>query len=131
MDCRNCLQPLNVQNVKVNDVIANAVDLIIECECCGHRINTFAREGDFIDLDELLAPATWVRNDDATFNSLLLVSGHYVPREAISTWTDDECRQAEEWALTLHVHASDNDDVEVPPMPACVAAYPDESSISI
>lgn len=70
-------------------------------------------------------PTEWTRDDDATYDTLLLVSGHDVPREAISTWSDEQCQQAEAWAVAAHLYASDNHDVDVPPMPACVAAYPE------
>lgn len=121
MDCRKCGKSLGETNVIVNGVTEDSVDLIIECQECGHRINTFAHEDDFMDLDAL----QWVRDDQSTFTALMLVSGHDVPREAINAWSDDECRQAEAWAFAVHLRASDNDDVEVPPMPACVAAYPE------
>jgi hypothetical protein len=66
----------------------------------------------------------WERDEEATYCILLLVSGHGVTPEAIAAWTDEECMQAEEWAMSLHFNASDND-VEVPPMPACVADHPE------
>lgn len=68
-------------------------------------------------------PPRWTREDDGTFLTLLLVGGHDVPREAIADWTDAECQAAEDWAYAVHLHASDNDDVYVPPMPACVQAF--------
>jgi hypothetical protein len=64
----------------------------------------------------------WERNDAAVQCALLLVDGPEVPIETIKAWSDAECRQAQEWALATHVRASDNDDVVVPPLPACVAA---------
>lgn len=42
--------------------------------------------------------------------------------EQVAAWTDAECLQAEEWASAMHLRASDNDDVILPPMPACVVA---------
>ena len=43
-------------------------------------------------------------------------------REAIASWSDEECEQAEDWAIACHYRASDND-VEVPPVPSWVAHW--------
>lgn len=75
--------------------------------------------GPFDDQDD----EPWERDDDMTFAMLQLVGGHDVPFEALAGWSDEQCRLAEEWAGSLHVRASDNDDVEVPPMPAWVSAH--------
>lgn len=66
----------------------------------------------------------WSRDNERTLTLLLLCGGHDVPAEAIAGWTDDQCKQAEDWAARSHIHASDNDDVEVPPMPDHVKAHP-------
>lgn len=75
-----------------------------------------------IDLQSV-SPVSWVRDDEATFNILLLVGAHKVPSEVITGWTDMQCMQAEQWAMAAHLQASDNDDVDVPAMPAHVAEY--------
>ncbi len=75
-----------------------------------------------IDLQSI-SPVSWTRDDTSTFNALLLVGGQNVPMEAIAGWTDMQCIQAEQWAMAAHLHASDNDDIEVPEMPAHVAAH--------
>lgn len=67
---------------------------------------------------------SWQRDDERTHTMLLLCGGHDVPSEAVTGWTDEECRQAEEWAAREHLHASDNDDVERVPMPSHVKAHP-------
>lgn len=69
------------------------------------------------------ATEEWVRDDEQTYSILLLVGGHNVTPEAVASWSDDNCKLAEEWALCTHVHASDNDDVEVPRVPACVLPF--------
>jgi hypothetical protein len=66
----------------------------------------------------------WERNDQGTYMLLCLVGGHSVTPEAISAWSDEECQQAEAWAGACHLHASDHDDVVVPPMPEHVRKYP-------
>lgn len=74
--------------------------------------------GPFEDADE-----PWERDDDVTFAVLQLVGGHDVPFTALAAWTDEQCMLAEEWAGAVHAHASDNDHIEVPPMPAWVAEH--------
>lgn len=37
-------------------------------------------------------------------------------------WTDAELEDVGEWAGKVHLKASDNDDVEVPPKPVCIPA---------
>lgn len=76
-----------------------------------------------LETSELEACAPWRRDDECTFLVLQLASGHEVPRSAISSWTDAECRAAEDWAYALHLQVSDHDDLQVPPMPPHVAAY--------
>jgi hypothetical protein len=45
------------------------------------------------------------------------------PLSVLETWTDEQRHEAEEWAAAVHVHASDNDDVVVPPKPSFLAEY--------
>lgn len=68
-------------------------------------------------------PLPWIRDDQATYLSLCLVGGHHVPESAVRGWTDQQCMEAERWAHAVHFHASDNEDVEVPPMPPHVARW--------
>lgn len=72
------------------------------------------------------ADQPWERNDELTLSVLYLVGGHSVPLSAIKQWTDQQCREAEEWAGAVHLHASDNDDVVIPPKPLHVAAHPEQ-----
>ncbi|WP_428419241.1 hypothetical protein [Methylibium sp.] len=67
--------------------------------------------------------ATWERNDEITLDILLLVGGHTISADDVALWTDPQCRDAEAWAAAAHFHASDNDDVKVPPVPACVRPH--------
>lgn len=84
----------------------------------------------------------WTRDDSTTFDVLGLVGGIELdiptrPEHAgtiferlnegrnvrrltvddIAAWTDDQVREAELWAGAIHLNASDNDDVEIPPTP--------------
>jgi hypothetical protein len=77
------------------------------------------------------AATEWTRDDERTYTTLLVVGGYNVPLDAISSWSDEECEQAEEWATALHYYASDNDDVVVPPVPAWVAHWATNSPITI
>lgn len=68
-------------------------------------------------------PPPWARDDAATLDMLELTGqGRAVPLVAIQLWTDDECKEAEEWAGASHLRASDND-VTVPPIPKHVKQW--------
>ena len=62
------------------------------------------------------------RDDERTLLRLLMAAAE-TPAEIIATWSDDECREAEIWALASSYAASDNDDVIVPVTPAHVGRY--------
>lgn len=65
----------------------------------------------------------WTRDDQATQDLVTLVCDRLVMLSVIERWTDEQCRQAEEWAAAVHFRASDNA-VKVPQMPAHVAECP-------
>lgn len=90
-----------------------AIERRVRAETCEHR---------WLAGPEADAPE-WTRDDEITFLTLLLVGGHGVTEAVVATWTDEQCREAEDWAVASHLHASDHDDVVVPPMPAHVAAH--------
>lgn len=76
-------------------------------------------------IDGKTAPPTqWTRDNESVFCSLLLVGGHAVPRSAVDTWTDEQCKAAQDWATRLHLYASDNYQVQRRPMPEWVKAHP-------
>jgi hypothetical protein len=80
-----------------------------------------------VDRDQALTQGQpWTRENERTLVVLLLVGGHDVTAQVVAAWTDAECQQAEEWAMREHLHASDNDQVERVPMPACVKAHPQQ-----
>lgn len=56
------------------------------------------------------------------FNSLLLVGDVGVAEELVAAWTQDQMDRAYDWAMRVHLHASDNDDVYVPPRPEFIPA---------
>jgi hypothetical protein len=71
----------------------------------------------------------WRRDDNRTHDILSLTGqGSLVPPEAIAGWTNTECKAAEDWAGASHLHASDNDDVAVPPIPRHVAIHDTEEN---
>lgn len=74
-------------------------------------------------VDQMTGP--YKRDDMAVHLALLLTSLDDVPVEEIAKWTDEQCQQAEEWAHAVHLHASDNDEVIVPPKPECLNKYPE------
>lgn len=68
--------------------------------------------------------ADWTRDNAVTHDLLSLTGqGECVPLSAVEHWTDEQCQLAEEWAGAAYAHASDNDDVIVPPIPAHVAEW--------
>ena len=97
-----------------------AKQVLAEAAAMGMDMQKVAPE---IDLQSV-SPVGWTRDNTATFNTLLLVAGHELPFQAVESWTDMQCMQAEQWAMATHLHASDNDDVEVPDMPPHVRTFP-------
>lgn len=51
------------------------------------------------------------------FNSLLLVGDVNVTEEQVAAWTQDQMDRAYDWAMRVHLHASDNPGVLVPARP--------------
>lgn len=58
---------------------------------------------------------SWKRDDEVLSDILGLVSIEVTPA-VVSTWSDEQCQQAERWAGAVHLRASDNV-VRVPPKP--------------
>lgn len=52
---------------------------------------------------------------------IAVAAGVMIPGPVIATWTPAERREAEEWAASEHLRASDNAGVKVPPQPGFVA----------
>ncbi len=71
------------------------------------------------------AEQPWVRDNEVTFDMTLLVGedtvGTVTP-EIVAGWTDQECQAVEIYCGAVHLHASDNDDIPIPPVPACLIA---------
>jgi hypothetical protein len=63
------------------------------------------------------------RDDESIQCALLLTDLKEVPLDVIAGWTLEQCIQVHDWALAVHMNASDNDDVVVPPRPAVLDAY--------
>jgi hypothetical protein len=65
----------------------------------------------------MTALPAWPRNDHTTMLRLML-AGVTVDEATIATWTDDQCREADVWSCSVHLSASDDDDIRVPSKPA-------------
>jgi len=84
-------------------------------------------DGTRADLDEFveengtlrIGPG-WKRDNQTTLMRLLMTAAHADPGE-IEDWTDEQCQEAEVWAVSASLNASDNDDIRVPPLPAHVS----------
>lgn len=51
---------------------------------------------------------------------LLALVSVIAPIATVESWTDAQILETENWAMAVHLRASDNDDVEVPPEPEFV-----------
>jgi hypothetical protein len=61
----------------------------------------------------------WFRDEQLTLDTLSLVGEtEHVTAADVASWTDEQCQQAEDWALATHFYASDNPRVRIPPKPA-------------
>lgn len=71
---------------------------------------------------ELMKPRgnNGVVSADICFNALLLIGNFNVTEAEVATWTIEERDRAYDWAMRIHLHASDNDDVFVPEKPDCI-----------
>lgn len=69
------------------------------------------------DYGVMTATANWRRDDAAT--TLRLVGCHSIdlPLGTVASWTDDQVKQADIWAWSSALSASDHDDMQVPPKP--------------
>lgn len=69
------------------------------------------------DGDRMVPLPTWKRDNRGTFYRLQLVGDADIPAEQVAQWTDDQCKEADCWAFSVHLSASDNDDIIVPARP--------------
>jgi len=76
----------------------------------------------------MTALPAWPRNDNATMLRLLMASVT-VDEGTIATWTDEQCREADVWSCSVHLSASDNDDIQVPRKPVFLPDYDDVHGI--
>ena len=74
--------------------------------------------------EEIVMSKQWTRDNEALVDVFAIAGDRELTLETAQTWTDQQCREAEEWAWALHFRASDNPHVKVPPMPAHVKALP-------
>ncbi len=63
------------------------------------------------------ATADWRRDNEATSVRLLACHSVDVAAADIANWTDDQVKQADIWAWTSALSASDHDDIQVPKRP--------------
>jgi hypothetical protein len=66
--------------------------------------------------------SVWVRDDERTINVTMLLSEEHfngpVTSNRVANWTDEECQAVENYCISVHIQASDNDDYPVPPKPS-------------
>lgn len=82
---------------------------------------TASRPADYVIADGMMrALNTWKRDDRATFARMMLVSGTNPTPADVSGWTDEQIQQADCWAFSVHLSASDHDDIQVPERPSFI-----------
>jgi hypothetical protein len=59
--------------------------------------------------------------------TLLLLTDYEIPRDVIEKWTPEQRAEAGNYAMRVHLKASDNLRVRVPPIPAFLHFPPQES----
>jgi hypothetical protein len=65
---------------------------------------------------------SYLRDDEVLSDILSLVSVIVSP-QVISTWTDSNCQDAEEWAACTYCKVSDHYNTKVPKEPKFLAQY--------
>lgn len=79
-------------------------------------------EGDEDEEDYDTAIESSLRSTPGSTLSLLLLAGEDPPAlEVIEGWTPEQLAEVSRYAAAVHVKASDNDDVEIPPRPAVLS----------
>lgn len=63
---------------------------------------------------------TWTRDNTGTFLRLMLEATNTVTESEVAGWTDQQVQQADCWAFSTMLSASDNDDIQVPPRPSFI-----------
>jgi hypothetical protein len=63
---------------------------------------------------------TWKRDNTGTYLRLMLEATNTVTEAEVAGWTDEQVQQADCWAFSTHLSASDNDDIQVPPRPSFI-----------
>jgi|GEM_PF-5120142 len=67
------------------------------------------------------------RRDLEAIEMRLLMASIEVSKDDIASWTDEQCKAADCWAIAVHYSASDNDGIQVPEKPTFL---PPEKSFS-
>ncbi len=65
--------------------------------------------------------------DDSVLVDILSLVSVTVTEEIVSTWTDSQCEEAEDWACKLALKASDNLYIRVPKQPEFLKQYTDKT----
>lgn len=64
------------------------------------------------------------RDNESIFMALQLVGGtEAITEDIVKSWSDAEAYDAQQWALSVHLNASDHDDVTVLPIPHCIRLH--------
>jgi hypothetical protein len=107
---------------RARDENAFPVRYFFECELPAKATEPEA-DFDITKAGEVVALSTWKRNNESIFLRLLLVDAD-PNEEMIASWTDEQARLADCYAVAAHLSASDNDEIQVPPRPEFIPRLP-------
>jgi hypothetical protein len=102
--------------------LANFIQLTCVCAFADEALaNTMFEK--FLDTCKDHPAPVCVRDNEALQIFLGMVGVDGIPIGVIESWTDDDVRQVEDWAASVHLEAGDHDDIDVPPVPEVLKAY--------
>lgn len=141
---RDPMAPMIVQNwvnarkhlIATGEKPLEDMDLVDEALTCAAEMRgwRFDNEGKWrVRADEGVDPTTadlfkptgnhGLVDAEICFNSLLLVCDTDVTEDLVATWTQEQMDRAYDWAMRLHLHASDNSGVFVPERPDFIPKF--------
>lgn len=75
------------------------------------------------DMVRFVTLPAYCRNNESIFLRLMMTSAD-VDEATVAGWNDDQAKEADLWAVSVHCSASDHDDVLVPATPSFVPMLP-------
>lgn len=141
---RDPMAPMLVQNwanarkqlIATGEKPLEDMALVDEAETCAAEMRAwrFNNEGKWrVRADDGVDPTTTdllkprgnhgLVDAEICFNSLLLVCDCDITEDLVAGWTQDQMDRAYDWAMRLHLHASDNPGVFIPERPDFIPKF--------